>query len=193
MRRPSGNLVVNESQLVVLDLDTLGSGIPVISPDAAGHYKEATMNCLEDQGHQSGVFLQAPPGQGDGFNIQWSGMMTPQLRRNHRDLKKATDFAACALALLIVRETMEDEAVEQAAALGSGVDYYLARKGQVQENDLIFNRTRKLEVSGILKARGSNTLQRRVQEKARRFVDDGLPTLIIVVEFSPPQVEVLEL
>jgi hypothetical protein len=186
---------VNSDTTRQLTLESLVTGIPVIPEESAGFYRQNCMVCFDNQGHKSGVglrFLYEDEGIDEAVEIHWSGDVTAQMRRAFGDLISATELAACAIALLLVREFTEFTAAER-AKVGTAVDYYLLPQGS---NDaLIFNYTARLEVSGILKENSDtgNTVNRRIREKLERLAqfdlqnpEDKLPTFIIVVEFSNP-------
>jgi len=167
-----------------LHLESLEDGIPVIPKQAAGFYKQSCMVCLDNQQHKSGVRLKVKHHDNSdaAFQVLWDDEVTDELRRAYADLVKATENAACGMALLIVREITDFTAIEQASR-GTTIDYYLGYKKEI--DDLIFNHAARLEVTGILQENESNTVDSRVKDKQRRL-KPGLPTLIIVVEFSYP-------
>lgn len=172
-----------------LHLESLATGIPVIPEEAVGFYKHNCMVCLDSQNHHSGVKLKVFHSDSyREFGICWNGEVTDELRRAYADLVRATDNAACAIALLIIREITEMTAVEQAIR-GTTIDYYLSHK--MQEDELIFNYAARLEVSGILRENESNTVNGRVKEKINRL-KPGLCTYVIVVEFSNPMSKVVK-
>lgn len=167
-----------------LRLESLDQGIPVIPRQAAGFYKLACMVCLDNQRHDSGVWLKVEHYDDSEvfLEVLWDDEVTDDVRRAYADLVKATESAACAMALLIVREITGFTAIEQASR-GTTIDYYLGdRRGT---DDLVFNTVARLEVTGILHANESNTVDGRISEKRRRL-KPGLRTLITVVEFSHP-------
>jgi hypothetical protein len=139
-----------------LDIDSLADGIPVIDEEAVGFYKLNCMASFYNQGHASGVKLKVEyENVNKTFEVCWSGDMTSQQKRNYADLNRATDHAACAIALLLIKEMTELTAIEQ-ARIGTSVDYYLIPKAQ--NNNLIVNQaTARLEISGILCQNESNT------------------------------------
>lgn len=177
---------MNPPPIQSLQLEALGNCIPVIPEDAVGFYKHNCMVCLHSQGHYSGVALHVKNGNyTTAFTINWNGTVTEELQRAYADMSKATDFAACTLALLLVRELTEYLPVEQ-SVIGTTIDYWLASKKP--EDDLIFNHTARLEVSGILCENEENTIDKRIKQKINRLnPKKGLPALIVVVEFSKPQ------
>jgi hypothetical protein len=170
-----------------LDLETLSERIPVITPEAVGFYKQNCMVCLDKNGHPSGVILRVDD-RSDGekmFAVCWNGEVTEQMQRAFRDTLKATDFAACAIALLLIRELTEYTAIEQ-SAVGTTIDYWLGHQSDA-DDVLIFNNKARLEVSGILTENKDNTVEARTRAKLRRLSPKGgLPALIAVVEFSQP-------
>lgn len=162
-------------------LDFLGNGI---SKEAVGFFKQNCMVCFNNQGHLSGVKLPIYYENGnDIFEILWEGEVTEELIRIYGDLRRATDNAACALALQFINKITEYTAFEQ-SSIGTSIDYYLTRQ---KEDILIFNRAARLEVSGILEENEGNTVEGRISRKIKRLKDDDdLPTFIIIVEFSKP-------
>jgi hypothetical protein len=180
---------MNKALVKSLNLRSLGDGIPVIPIEAIGFYQQNCMICFDSQQHRSGVTLTVhhKASSDTFFQVLWDGDVTDDLRRAYRDLVKATEIAACAIALLIIRENTDFSAFEQAAR-GTTIDYYLCYK---KSDELIFNYAARLEVSGILKEDASNTVGNRLKEKLKRL-KPGLPCFIIVVEFSAPKSLVVE-
>lgn len=174
-----------------LALESLADGIPTIPDDAVGYYKQKCMVCFHNQGHESGVWLVVEyRNSNEIIKVCWSGEVTDEILRAWADLRQATFDAASAMALLLVREFTEFTAIRQ-AAIGTTVDYYLARQEPV--DDLIFNDVSRLEVSGILQENEGNTVESRVREKLRRLEPErDLPALIVVVEFSQPWSKMVE-
>lgn len=170
-----------------LDIDTLSEGIPVITPEAVGFYKQNCMVCFHQNDHQKGVSLEVIFNDKTYvFIVDWKGEMTPQIISAYQDLRKATDFAACAIALLLIRELTDYIAIEQ-SIIGTTIDYNLIYK-QDENPDLIFNHSARLEVSGILKENDKNTVEGRLKEKQKRLKQiQGIPDLISVTEFSKPR------
>lgn len=168
-----------------LTLESLSERIPAIPEEAVGFYKQNCMVCFYQNGHKSGVSLTVSYNSYNlVFEICWMGDITEQLLRAYREPTRSTDFAACAIALILVRELTEFTAIQQ-SCIGTTIDYYLIP--QRQESDLIFNHAARLEVSGILTENEDNTVEDRIKQKIRRLKPEGdLPDLIAVVEFSKP-------
>ncbi len=170
----------------ILDIESLAHGIPVLQPAMVAFYKQNCMVCFDSEHHVSGVRLEHY--QNDDlhlFEVRWHGQVTEHLRRSYRDQNKTTDFAACAIALLLVRELTEYQAIEQ-SAVGTTIDYYLIPNDQ-HDDTLIFNHSAYLEVSGIRHETSTNTVAGRIKEKIQRLnTSEDLPVLIAIVEFSRP-------
>jgi hypothetical protein len=169
----------------ILNLEALGDGVPVMPTDAVGFYKQNCMVCFHNQGHQSGVMLKVVHESNNAFfRIFWTEEVDEQLLRSYADLRRATDNAACAIALLLIRELTSLTGIAQ-ACIGSTVDYYLTEKGA--DNNLIFNNAARLEVSGILREAEGNTVDCRIKRKIQRLRPQGdLKTYIVIVEFGQP-------
>jgi len=182
----------NIKQLI---LDSLGNGIPAIDQELAGMMKKSAMVCLTHHQHKSGVRLSVESEQIETCALYWTGEVTLEMLRQYAgttsDLKiyepttRTTDDAACAIALLFIREKTTYTAFTK-AAIGTTIDYYLA--SQESDSDLIFNKSEaRLEVSGILKETPTNTSRIRLKQKQDRLLNEGIPTFIIIVEFSQPR------
>jgi hypothetical protein len=88
------------------------------------------MICFDKHNHHSGVLLKVQyRHETTTFSVGWEGTVTEELRRAYRDQNRATDFAACAIALLLVPELTPFTAIEQ-SSVGTTVDYYLVPKDQ---------------------------------------------------------------
>jgi len=179
----------------ILKLEDLSNGIPVIPDEAVGFYKQNCIICFDSQGHQTGLRMEVfHKGTFGIAEVCWDGSVTEQILRAYRDERKTTDFGACAIALLLIRELTEFTSIEQ-SNVGTTIDYYLVRKGQNQQNDtLIFNEyAAYLEVSGIRQENAENTVEDRVKNKVRWLKRaDDLPVFITVVEFSRPYSKTVE-
>jgi hypothetical protein len=166
-----------------LSLESLYNTIQVIPFDAAGFYELCCLVCLDSQSHKSGVTLRAIyTEKWNYFTVSWNRSITEKDKISFADMVSTTEFAACALALLLVQELTNFKVIRQAVR-GTTIDYYLGLTNA--NNDLLFNNVARLEVSGILKENKSNTVDGRLREKAKRL-KPGLPAIIAVVEFSKP-------
>lgn len=172
-------------------LESLAERTKVILPEAVGFYKQNCMVCFHRNGYTSGVSIAVHyNGSVTHFHIFWDGEVTDQMLKAYTELTRATDMAACAIALVLISELTQFIAVEQ-SAIGTTIDYYLATHPVA--DDLIFNHTARLEVSGILTENEGNTVDGRIREKTNRLVSEGdLRDFIAVVEFSKPWSKMVE-
>jgi len=181
--------ISNTSQDLVLEAL---EQIPVVRRTAP-FYQEKCMVCLDNQGHASEVALDVEFGESNTvFRVLWSGQVTEEMKQSHADLQEAVEFAACAITFLVVPALTEMTIVEQASR-GTTVDYYLAPKDR--DDCLIFNRTARLEVSGILRETESNSVEGRISDKLRRLKPNPrgeMPTFVSVVEFGRPRAKVVK-
>lgn len=176
-------------------LDDLEAMAPGIHESHAALMKASCTAALLMHNHVSNVTMPTVfPDEECMVTVRWTGGVTKDDLYKFSDRSKRIDFAAQAIALLIVPEMTQYNAIYQSAT-GDGIDYYLARDGS--DPDLIFNDTARLEISGIDVESPSNTIQKRVNEKTNRLkriaaggptIPEDTRTFICVVEFSRPQV-----
>ena len=176
-----------------VSIESLGPVVPVIPEEAVGFYVQNCIVCFGCADHHSGVRVPVTHYASQAwFRIVWQGEFTEELRRQYGDLNKATDHAACAIALLLTPELTDYTGVEQ-SAIGTTIDYYLAPKDR--DFTHIFSQSARLEVSGILVENRGHMVNARVQTKLDRLMPDQaghLPTFIFVVEFSTPRAVMVE-
>ena len=182
----------NPANIRSVFLEDIYQKVPVISSDAVGFYKENCMISFDHNGHASGVELNVNYlNQNYEFKIVWNGSVTEQLRRSYQDLPKVADFAACAIVLSILSELTDFIVIEQ-SILGTTIDYYLADKNKVDDH-LIFNKSARLEVSGILKENENNTVEKRIKAKINRLKpQQDFSDYIAVIEFSKPWSKIIK-
>lgn len=175
-----------------LEIESLKDGIPFITDGYFALYKEKCMVSFTDQGHKSGVKLALNiDNEQELVAVTWKGDVTPQLRDSHSDSKKNTEDAACAIALLLIREYTTYTAYKTTDTNAERVDYYLKPQDEDDDDMLIFNNAAYLEVSGIRKATQKNSLVKRCAEKVERLkrseiLDDDDLVYVCIVEFGHP-------
>jgi hypothetical protein len=172
-----------------IKLESLSDGIDIIFEDIVPWYIRQCAICFHLVGHATGVILRVDHlGQPETFEIHYDCAVDDRMLRAFAgDKRSATNYAACAIIFALIRELTNYAIVEQ-AAIGTTVDYYLADKKA--DDDLIFNNTARVEISGILEENKDNTISDRIGEKKRRLKPEPtgpMPTFIAVVEFSAPR------
>ncbi len=182
----------NQDKVKIIDIDSLKNGIPVITEGLFGIHKESCIVCFGSNGHHSGVKLELlfDDNKKGICEVLYDGEITQRLIKSYADKKKTTDYGACAIALLLIREYTCFVAEQAADATGSGIDYYLVNKEDIYDDDLLYNHSALLEVSGIRLETKDNSVDRRLEDKLRRLEgynhDFSIPTYVIIVEFGKP-------
>jgi len=168
----------------MFDLATLSSGMPGLTQAAGTFLSEAASICLEDQSHSSGVVLSIHGSQIAEGPLTWP-LVSDQHRRTYNDLDEATEYGACAVAIVIIKQLMGQVVVERSKK-GKGFDYWL---GAADDDDLFQDRTR-LEVSGI--RHGSDgAVAARLKVKEAQIKQSTGAALIVIVEFSRPKARIV--
>jgi hypothetical protein len=182
------DMAEEENDRVVLDLRQLSKGIPALTAAMGAVHAQNAAVCLENQGHDQSCQLAVPADQERKYWLR-RHRVTKQMRRAYADSREATDRGACGIAILVVRE-MTGLTVLERAVIGNGIDYWLAPEGD--DSELPFQRTARLEVSGILHGTDADITTRKKQKRKQTEQSDGtgLPAYAVVVEFSRPVVEV---
>ena len=169
---------------IQLDKTWLMNGLPGVTPATAEMCAEAAAVCWEYNGHGLTVSLEVTGDVSETYDVTRT-RVDDQMRRSYADHQDAVEFAACAVAfMLIVEET--SYTVVQRSWKGTGFDYWLGEK-----TDRLFQEKARLEVSGIMMG-DSRDVSRRVKQKSRQVMnhESPLPAYIVVAEFSKPQAEV---
>ena len=182
---------MNDSIINNLVLDSLGTGIPALTKGKASMLKESCVWCLIKCEHKIGVELQSVSCEESAcYRIVWHEEAIDVDRifvaYNSDD---AVEFGAEAIALLLVREQTPFTAIRRAVKT-TGIDYWLGYKSD--NPDMPFSRAdARLEITGILEERGSNTVRNRIKKKLTQTVptDHTFPVYISVIEFSQPKAE----
>jgi hypothetical protein len=147
---------------------------------------EAAAVCLEEQGHGRDVVPQVAGEFQVGYVLH-----QPEIDERVRgsfDLEEATEFGACGIAILVMRD--QTGLTVRRAFKGGGFDYWLGDA----DVERPFQNLARLEVSGIRHG-DANRITARLKEKRQqvRSGDGGLLTYIVVVEFSVSQARVEKL
>jgi hypothetical protein len=174
---------MNETSLT-LSFDALKNGQLGISAVYGSFLAEAASHCLRCNNHLNPVLLYVTGDVCRPGSLKWSDV-TDEDEGTWADLQEATEYGAYGVAIIIALPLTETPHVERSAK-GTGVDYWV---GEGTDPRGIFQRTARLEVSGILK--GDKTkIAARLKEKlaqTRRSDKAGLPAYVIVVDFGVPE------
>ncbi|MCU0480101.1 MAG: hypothetical protein MUE54_02685 [Anaerolineae bacterium] len=184
-------MVENDSIQFILD-DLVKWDILGITKTLAQNFVDACLICLDNQNHYQPITLNLVENkQPQNVEFIWNQPLTDQIRRTWRDLYEATEYGATGLAILLVIQRTSYTILERSVR-GMGFDYWLLDKESAQSSELITQGNARLEISGILRANTESVIQSRIKEKLNQVaLDTTFPTLIIVVEFSRPEVHMV--
>lgn len=170
-----------------LHLAMLESGMPGLTPAWAKVLIEAAAVCLEEKKHKNGVVLSLSGIATDSVALEWN-TVDEQQRNSHHDLQEATEYGACGLAILIVKQ-LTGKVVLQRSRKGSGFDYWVGDNNS--ENLDLFAGKARLEVSGILEGNRNSINARVKQKKMQMQPSQNIASgLVAVTEFSSPIIHV---
>lgn len=143
-----------------LHLDDLKAGQPGVTKQVAAFLVQATVVCLELNGHQSGVILEVSGDYEEKFRLLWTDKIDAQTIRSWKDLKETAEYGATAIALLLMLALKKLITIERLEQLEEA-DYSL-RSVEVDKIDSL------LEVSGLFKETPSNTIKTRIRTKQKK-------------------------
>jgi len=173
-----------------LILDSLVTGIPTLTKNKAAMLKEACIWCLVKCEHSNGVnILCTICDENTYHSIKWENEVDLDGILGAYNDDDAVEYGAEALSLLIIREKTDYTAIERAVQT-TGIDYWLGYKEK--EKDELFNeRDARLEISGILREQGTNTVRSRIRTKLKQIKQSDyiFPAFVSIIEFSNPKAE----
>jgi len=171
-------MVQKSSAQVSVDLNDLEQNPPpALGEKRAPGFVEAAGLCLDSQGHKPGAILDVIHlGHNAQFRLDW--FMRRDARRSW-DEKESTEYGAVAIGLVLLRRTMELEAIERGRQ-PSGFDYLLG----TADGDI----RAVVEISGIRRGTDKHVAGRLKQKKQQIQSGHGaLVAYALVVEFSCPR------
>lgn len=167
-----------------VELEELSNGMPGLTSAHGRVLAEAAGICLESQQHEPGVKFPRAGLMLDDIHVVWQAA-DDQQRRCYADMQEATEWGACAVAILMIKEATGKVVVERSKK-GTGFDYWIGDSdGDVDANP--FKGAARLEVSGILNGSKSQIESRirlkKYQIKPTDHLADGF---VAVIEFGKP-------
>ncbi len=178
----------------ILNLNSLVSGILALSKGKASMLVETCIWCLLKCDHRNGVKIQVVDcgKQVCYYSIRWSDEEIDKnaVLRNYND-DDAIEHGAEAITFLLIREQTPYTVIRRAVS-ETGIDYWLGFKSENSKN--LFGKTdARLEVTGILKEKGTNTVRNRIKKKLKQTIptDNTFRVFISVIEFSQPYAEMV--
>jgi hypothetical protein len=148
--------------------------------------KSLSFCCLEDRGHANGVVLKVAGTFNRTFKLYWEHV-DEQTRRFCADEEVTTEHGAYGIAFLLIKKLTEYTIIERSRK-GPGFDFWLGK-----DNESLFNKKARLEVSGIRDG-DMTTVKTRARQKINQVKpsDGQLPAYVVIVEFSMPLSEVVK-
>jgi hypothetical protein len=167
-----------------LKLQELEAGMPALTPHCGGLMAEAAAVCFEERSHTTGVVIGVRCVDAKQFSVHWP-KVTEQQRLTYNDLQWATEMGAYGVALLVVKAVTGKKAIERSKK-GPGFDYWV---GDADDNEMIFSKKARLEVSGILNGTDSEIAGRLKIKNAQVMVSShlGIPAYVAIIEFGQPK------
>lgn len=172
-----------------LHLDDLKIGYPGVTTAVGTFLAEAAAYCFEMQGHKSGVHLKLFGDFQENYIIHWTDKIDDQVKRAWADTTEATEYAATAIAILLMID-LKGYVVSNRTNKGGRVDYYLAEK----DAPLSVISKALLEVSGIFEEKRGNTIGMRLSMKKSnidKLAHRTVPAYIIIVTFLIPRAKIV--
>jgi len=184
----------NFANRIQLDLELLFSDLPIMTEWLAGEYYSALLVCLEHHNHKSGIeaLLQNLDETLARLELVWSKPLDEYDRRSWGGPGNAAETAGEGIAWLIVH-LFTDYAVIERSARGSGVDFWLGDKGDVDK--LIFQTKARMEAKArthIQYDSGIREVLKKALEQTEKSDHTDLPAYIVVTEFSRPVIYLVQ-
>ena len=180
---------INSGDLI---LDSLDIGIPSLTKIKAAMLKEACIWCLTQCEHENGVKITCVICDNNAcYSIKWNRDVDIDGIFRAYNIDDAVEYGAEALSLLLIRERTDFTAIRRAVQ-PEGIDYWLGYK-EKDKTSLFSMADARLEISGILRERGSNKLKYRTKAKLRQTQasDYIFPVFVSIIEFSYPKAEMV--
>jgi hypothetical protein len=167
-----------------LNFDALKSGQLGVSAVYGSFLAEAASRCLRFHVHLNPVLLHVTGDVSASQSLRWDEV-SERDEGTWCDLQEATEYGAYGIAIIVALPLTKAPRVERSAK-GTGIDYWI---GDGADQHGIFQRTSRLEVSGILKGDKTKISARLGQKLNQIKVSDktGLPAYVVVVEFTGPE------
>jgi len=166
-----------------INLLDIKNGFPGMSSAISEVCYEACMVCLHKNNHKDGVLLDLKGDTTATITLQWNDYFDDRIDQSW-NIDDATEYGAIYISAMLVKECT-DYTIIQCSQKGTGVDYWLG-----YENDIPFQKSARIEISGIFKETGQNNVEKRFREKKKQTDqsdESRLPAYISIVEFSKPK------
>ena len=167
-----------------INLLDIKNGLPGMDMASVEHCYVACMVCLHRNNHFDGVLLDLIGDTTETITLLWSDYFDEQIDRTWKDTKYTTEHGAICISAMLVKEFTDYTIIERSRK-GTGFDYWLG-----YENNLPFQYSARLEISGIFKESEQNNVEKRFRRKKKQTNQSDksrLSAYISIVEFSKPK------
>ena len=168
----------------IISLSDSKKGFPGIEPASAHYFYNACMVCLHLSNHSSNVLMELMGDNNCTIQLQWDNYFNEQIERSFKDIDEATEFGAICITAMLVIEFTGYTIIERSKKT-TGFDYYLGNP-----NNRPFEKSARLEISGIFKESENNNIRKRYMKKKSQTNQSDhmrLPAYISIIEFSKPK------
>lgn len=167
-----------------LNFDRLTDGTLGVSAAYGSFLAEAAAYCLNLKRHPNPVALSLTGDDRTSGLFRWNST-NRSCQNTYADLQEATEYGACGIAIIVAVHLTGIGQVERSAK-GTGIDYWL---GEDSGEDGVFQRSARLEVSGILEANENKISARLGQKMSQTQPSDKtlLPAYVAIVGFNLPE------
>jgi hypothetical protein len=169
---------------VYLDFNALRNGHIGISATYGSFLAEAASRCLHFHRHQNPALLSITGDHTAIGTLAWCDAGELE-QATWADLYEAAEYGAYAVGITVALRLTEKFRVERSVR-GTGIDYWISDGGN---HDAPFQRTARLEISGILSGDDAKLMSREKSKLLQTTRSDsiGLPAYVAIVEFSRPE------
>lgn len=167
-----------------MNLIDIKKGLPGIAPAIGAYFYAAIVVTMHRLNHAEHLTM---PLNGDNpkiLDINWQDTFNDQLDRSFKEDSSMIDAAASGFSCLLAIEETNYTIVERGYK-GSGFDYYLG-----YDNEPLFTKAARLEISGIKQENEGNTIEKRLRIKLKQTDQsdqEKLPAYVSIIEFSKPK------
>lgn len=169
---------------LTLTFESLKTGRLGISAVYGSFLAEAASHCLKFHDHADPIIIDITGDVCAMACLKWCDSVARD-DDTWADLDEATEYGAYGVAIVLALPLTHTHRVQRSAK-GTGIDYWL---GNEEHQSGIFQRTARLEVSGILRG-NKNKIVARLREKliqTNRSDNTALPAYVVIVGFDSPE------
>lgn len=168
-----------------VDLEKIRSCTPALSKSWSEARFEAAIFCLDHNKHEPGIECLHTSKQ-KSYRLSWVSEVSDTVKRTWNDVQDATEMGAEGMAALFADELTPYQIIIRAAKK-TGIDYWLGHK---DTGPLIFQKSARLEISGLIKGSNSEfeTRLKKKKQQTEKSLDTKLPAYVAITDFGYPRI-----